>query len=249
MRAQQNQELILYRTEPHVCNYIPTQKATSLFVDPFATLDNQIYSYLVAKGFRRSGEQVYKPHCSQCNSCVPMRIGVNKFRPKRTQKRCQKNNQYLSIHIKPAEFDQEHYELYTHYLNGRHKGAGMDETDESQYSSFLIADWSTTEFIEFRDNGELVALAVTDVLLDGLSAVYTFFRTDEPYQKLSLGVNSILWQIVETQKRQLPWLYLGYWVPQNRKMSYKNQYQPAQYYWNGIWQDKPPNDEFLIRST
>lgn len=234
------EEINLYRSEPHSCSYLDDQQASSLFIDPQLKLDQNTYTFLVENGFRRSGAHVYKPFCHQCNSCIAMRLDVNRFKPKRTQKRCQKNNQYLSVETIPARFVQEHYQLYEAYLKGRHLGGGMDDTSEDKYTDFLISDWSKTEFVEFRDDEKLVAVAVTDILLDGLSAVYTFFTPEPSYQKNSLGVNAILWQIEEAKRRGMQWLYLGYWIPQNRKMSYKNQYQPAEYYWDGHWHLNPP---------
>jgi len=235
-----SQEINLYRSEAHQCSYLDDQQASSLFIDPDLHLDINTYTFLVENGFRRSGSHVYKPFCHNCSSCIALRLDVNQFEPKRSQKRCQKANQNLQVKSVPAKFNREHYLLYEEYLRGRHLGGGMDDTNEQKYAEFLISDWSITEFIEFRDRGKLIAIAVTDVLNNGLSAVYTFFSPASDYRKSSLGVNAILWQINETKRRGLKWLYLGYWIPQNRKMSYKNQYQPAEYYWDGRWHLNPP---------
>jgi len=235
-----SQEINLYRSELHTCNYLEDKQASSLFIDPNLDLDIETYSFLVENGFRRSGAHVYKPFCHKCSNCIAIRLDVQKFQPKRSQKRCQKNNRYLKVTSHRAEFNQEHYQLYEKYLYGRHPGGGMDDTSVEKYLEFLTSNWSITEFFEFRDQDKLLAVAVTDVLMDGLSAVYTFFEPDPEYRKLSLGVNAILWQIQETKRRGLKWLYLGYWIPQNRKMSYKNQYQPAEYFWDGRWHLNPP---------
>jgi leucyl-tRNA---protein transferase len=229
------QNISLFLSEPQPCNYLDDKQSCSLFIDPAASPDKNTYSSLIELGFRRSGHNLYKPHCEQCQQCLSTRVNVNQFIPKKGQKRCLKKNTDIKTTIKPAFFEDEHYALYTHYLNHRHANSGMDGSSQSDYSNFLISSWSDTQFIEFRLADKLLAVAVTDIVNDGLSAVYTFFNTETEFQKRSLGVNAILWQIEECKRRGFNWLYLGYWIAENKKMSYKNQYQPAEYYANGKW--------------
>ncbi|MFK5894943.1 MAG: arginyltransferase [Pseudomonadota bacterium] len=229
------QNINLFLSESQPCNYLDDKQSCSLFIDPTTSPDKNTYSSLIELGFRRSGHNVYKPHCEKCQQCLSTRVNVNQFIAKKSQQRCLRKNQDIQITIKPALFEEEHYALYSHYLNNRHSNSGMDESSPSDYSNFLISSWSDTQFIEFRLANKLLALAVTDIVNDGLSAVYTFFTTDTEFKQRSLGVNAILWQIEECKRRNYHWLYLGYWISGNKKMSYKNQYQPAEYYANGKW--------------
>jgi len=229
------QNISLFLSEPQSCNYLDEKKSCSLFIDPNVFPDKTTYSTLIELGFRRSGHNLYKPHCGECQKCISTRVNVNQFIPKKSQKRCIHKNQDIKVTIKPALFEEEHYLLYTEYLNNRHANSGMDGSSESDYLSFLTSSWSDTKFVEFRLENKLLAIAVTDVVNNGLSAVYTFFTTEKKYQKRSLGVNAILWQIAECKRLGYNWLYLGYWIAENKKMSYKNQYQPAEHYINGKW--------------
>ncbi len=225
----------LFKSKDQPCNYLPGNQSSSLFIDPSMRPDKETYSLLVQHGFRRSGNNVYRPHCGACQKCISTRVDCSQFSLKKTQKRCFQKNKDLNVIIQAPDYKDEHFQLYDHYLNHRHIDSGMDGSTKSDYKNFLITTWSNSLFVEFRLNNKLLAVAVTDVLDNGLSAVYTFFSCEAQYSKRSLGVNAILWQIEECKKRQLDWLYLGYWIKKNQKMSYKNNYQPAQYFINNQW--------------
>ena len=231
----------LYATPPHECNYLPHHQATTVFIDPNFPKDNLLYDNLSQHGFRRSGEHLYRPHCRNCEECIPVRVPVRKFVPRRSQRRILQKNRDLRIVTKESEFEPEHFDLYCRYLATRHIGGGMDNPTPSSYMKFLTSHWSKTEFCEFRLKQQLVALAVLDHLQNGLSAVYTFF--DPALKERSLGVYAILWEIEEAKRLKRDWLYLGYWIKGCRKMSYKIEYQPLEFYCHGTWQEiKTPND-------
>ena len=233
----------LYISKAQPCNYLKGNQSSNLFTDPSIEPNKENYNFLIENGFRRSGNNIYRPHCEACKKCISTRVDCMQFSLKKTQKRCFKNNQDLTIIIKPSSYEEEHFQLYNQYLNHRHSNSGMDNATESDYKNFLITSWSNTLFVEFRLNDKLLAVAVTDIVNNGLSAVYTFFSSEAQYSKRSLGVNAILWQIEECKKRKLDWLYLGYWIAENQKMSYKNNYQPAQYFINDQWTSAPKNNK------
>ncbi|OUD11997.1 arginyltransferase [Thioflexithrix psekupsensis] len=230
----QHTQFTLYATPPHHCSYFPEREATTIFVDPDFPRDKTLYTTLSRHGFRRSGEHLYRPHCQTCELCIPVRVPVRRFSPNRTQKRVWRANQDLNITAHTGELKQEHFDLYCHYLDARHKGGGMDNPSVASCRQFLMSDWANTVFYEFRLHEQLLAVGVVDVLNDGLSAVYTFF--DPQHSKRSLGVYVVLWEIAHATSSHLDWLYLGYWIEGCRKMSYKIQYQPLEYYRLGRWQ-------------
>ena len=229
----QGMPISFYATPPHACNYLPERMATTVFADPNALMDMHIYSALIAHGYRRSGEHIYTPHCEACHSCKPMRLAVAEFHASRSQRRNWQQNSSLTAELKTASFVQEHYELYTRYLASRHQGGGMDNPTPESYMEFLTTDWCDTEFVEFRLHGELLGVAVVDVVKQGLSAVYTFF--DPGQASRGLGTYAVLWQIEEARRRQLPYLYLGYWIEESEKMAYKARFRPHQIYSGGVW--------------
>jgi len=205
-------------------------------------MNAETYSALALHGFRRSGEHVYRPQCEQCNECVPIRIAVNKFHFNRSQKRTWSKNQDIEVTrvadnlISDAndKINEEHFELYRRYIARRHSSGEMDFNDPQQYISFLKSTWVDTAFYEFRIQQKLIAVAVIDVLQMGLSAVYTFF--DPQMDRRSLGSYAILWEIEETKRRGLPWLFLGYWIKDCKKMNYKTQYRPVEVFRHGSWE-------------
>ena len=167
--------LDFYQDRPHACSYLEGRQARNIYPDPMRPLTNALYSQLIQHGFRRSGEHVYRPFCQACNACVPVRISVNHFRPNRSQRRCLKKNDDVTLSIRPEVFDDEHYDLYQRYLAHRHAGGGMDNPSKETYLQFLTSSWSDTAFIEFRTPDKLLAVAITDFVNDAASAFYTFF--------------------------------------------------------------------------
>jgi len=226
--------LKFYQDHPHPCSYLEDREAQNIYPDPNLDMSNALYSELIQHGFRRSGDMSYRPYCESCQACVPVRINVNEFTPSRSQRRCLKRNEHLTISIHPAEFNQEHYELYKHYLTSRHKDGGMDNTSEEAYLRFLTSQWSETQFIEIRDENELVAVAVTDYIDNGLSALYTFFKPE--MAEKSLGTFGILTQIDIAKSIGVSWLYLGYWIEDCQKMQYKQKFSAIEGYAEQQWQ-------------
>jgi arginine-tRNA-protein transferase len=160
---------------------------------------------------------------------------VDEFQPKRNQRRCWRRNlSRIQVRERKPVLDKEHYRLYQRYTGIRHPYGGMADADERRYLDFLTTSWGDTRFYEFRYEGHLMGVAITDRVPDGLSAVYTFFDPD--LASLSPGVFSILWQVAETRRQGLRWLYLGYWIGECDKMRYKDQYRPLEAWDGRLWQ-------------
>ena len=244
-------QLKFYQTPEHECNYLSDQGASTVFVDPAANLDINIYSRLALIGFRRSGRYIYRPRCSCCSACIPIRLPVDEFKASRSQRRVWSKNTDLEVRILDNTFNQEHYGLYERYLHARHPDGGMDDTTPEKYQNFLSCEWMNTSFIEFRLQERLIAVAVTDVMQHGLSALYTFFDPDTAHR--SPGVYAILWQLQYAKQKNLDWLYLGYWIEASQKMAYKTRYRPYEIFIDGKWQKltdtSPSADQSMNRSV
>jgi len=228
-------QLQLYLSSPQTCSYLTGRESRTLFPGPQLPMNPALYNALADLGFRRSGGMVYRHECDVCRACTPIRLPVDRFLPRRIQRRVWRKNQRLSIEMKPAGFNIEQFELYGKYLQHRHPDSDMASVSETQYLDFLVCNWCDTRFFEFRLDTELVAVAVTDLLPTGLSAVYTFF--DPRWSPISPGVYAILWQIQEAKRLGLRWLYLGFWIPGSPKMVYKSLFRPLQAYRDGIWKE------------
>jgi arginyl-tRNA--protein-N-Asp/Glu arginylyltransferase len=226
-------ELRFFATPPHPCSYLDDREAVTLFVDPAAHIDDRTYSALSAFGFRRSGNHIYRPHCQNCSACVPVRIPVDKFTMKRSQRRIWKRNRDLQVNEITPLFNAETYNLYDRYISQRHADGDMYPPEPEQFKSFLVESREETTFYEFREQESLVAVAVVDKLQDGLSSIYTFFDPD--LAKQSPGVYTILWQIEKARELNLQYVYLGYWIKQSQKMNYKIEYKPLELFLKDHW--------------
>ena len=232
---EQGATIACFRSAEYPCSYLPARRATTVFIDPEIVPDARLYARLAGAGFRRSGRHFYRPRCASCSACVPLRLDVPRFEPNRSQKRTRRRNTDLDTRVLRVSDLDRHFVLYTRYLQARHAASSMVEHTPEEFVSFLTAPGTETLFVEFLDLGRLIAVAVVDVLSDGLSAIYTFFDPGEP--KRALGVNAVLWQIDEARRRGLRWLYLGYWIAECGNMSYKNCFRPYQVLNDGRWME------------
>ena len=171
-------------------------------------------------------------------ACLPVRIPVNNFTPSRSQKRTLNKNKDIFVKKVDALVNERHFELFRKYVNTRHADGGMDNPTQSSFLDFIASSWSKTNLYEFYLDNILIAVAVVDEVNQGLSAVYSFFDPD--YSHLSLGNFVILWLIEEAQRLNLDWLYLGYFIKDCQKMSYKSSYQPLEAYIQGKWLNYSP---------
>lgn len=223
-----------HTTNPYSCSYLPGKLACSEVVTPEHSIDISAYAKLIQTGFRRSGNYIYRPHCEHCQACLSVRVKAKSFTPKRFQRRAWKQHQHLQVTAHPLHYDPAHYALYQRYQTMRHAGGGMDTDCREQYHNFLLQSHVDSMLIEFRDLDQLRMVSIIDLLPDGFSSVYTFFDPDIAHA--SFGTYSILWQIEQCRNLGMDYLYLGYWIQENRKMRYKINFQPLEVLLDGRWQ-------------
>lgn len=229
--------LQLYLGHEHSCSYLADRTANSIFIDPSEPVTAELYSQLIEQGFRRSADHVYRPHCGPCTACVSARIPVQAFQATAAQKKIIRRNQDVTVRAVKSEFSEEHYALYQRYIEQRHADGDMYPPSIEQFQGFLTSNLEFVRFYDFRLEDVLLAVAVTDVLPTGLSAMYTYFEPED--KRRSLGRYAILWQIQESLRLGLPYVYLGYWVKDCQKMNYKTQYQPLEGFIDQHWQALP----------
>jgi arginyl-tRNA--protein-N-Asp/Glu arginylyltransferase len=227
----------VFQTVEHACGYWPERSARDLVLDPADPALAGLYGSALAMGFRRSGAHVYRPNCADCRACTPVRIPVRDFRPSRSQRRTLARNADLRASVRPAACDEASFALYRRYVGARHAGGGMDDPTPAEFENFLSCSWSPTCFLELHEGEELVAVAVTDVLGDSLSAVYTFFDPSRPGR--SLGTQAILAQVEYARRLGLRHVYLGFWLEGHPKMDYKRRFRPLEFLDGEQWRTFP----------
>lgn len=195
----------------------------------------EINNMLTQGGFRRSQNIAYRPACEMCRACMSIRVVTGDFMETKSTRRVMKKNQDLFGRENPPSPTSEQYSLFRTYLDTRHQEGGMADMSVLDYSMMVEDSHVDTMIVEYRQRsidtpltgqgkGDLIAVALTDILDDGLSMVYSFF--DTKYASRSLGTFMILDHIARARRHGLPFLYLGYWVDGSRKMDYKVRFNP-----------------------
>lgn len=225
-----------HATAPHPCSYLAGQEATTLFVAPDSELSDSELVDLTQNGFRRSGRYIYRPHCDHCHACISVRVQAQDFQPKRRHQRTLNRNHDVTFDTSDPELNETHYALYARYIEARHRDGDMYPPSPSQYVSFLTAGGIGSRFLNARLNGQLVATMLYDHIPGhGLSAIYTFFDPATDMEHRSFGRLLILELIRRAQTDQVPYVYLGYWIRDCKKMAYKTEYRPIELLINGRW--------------
>lgn len=224
------------RTFP--CSYLPDQKERLLMLVEPQKNARHLYPVLLTNGFRRSGDNVYRPYCPHCQSCQSLRIPVKLFKKSRSQKRLLNKNRGFRIVInrKPQSI---YFKLYQRYINKVHPDGSMFPASIKQYQEFMQSSWNSALFIEIYDQDKLISVSVTDQVKDphskAWSAFYCFYDPD--YRAYSLGKYAVLTQLALAKEFDIDWLYLGYYIEKCQKMSYKTQFNPHQRFIDGKWLD------------
>ncbi|WP_047043807.1 arginyltransferase [Vibrio mexicanus] len=226
------QQIKIGLTDSHDCSYLKDRKERVAVALDERMHSASSYEVLLANGFRRSGDTIYKPHCDHCNACNALRVSVPDFVLSRNQKRLVKKASNLQWQFK-SELDEDWFDLYSRYINARHHDGSMYPPNKEVFHQFALCSWLNTQFMHIYDGEKLIGIAVTDILSNSASAFYTFF---DPDYTLSLGTLGILMQLEYCQQQGKQWLYLGYQIDECPAMNYKVRFQRHQRLVNQRWQ-------------
>jgi arginyl-tRNA--protein-N-Asp/Glu arginylyltransferase len=226
-----------YLTAPSPCPYLPGREERKVFTHLVGEKAGELNDLLTHGGFRRSQSIAYRPACEGCRSCLSVRVVVDDFRPGRSLRRVLARNDDIVGEMRVSVPTSEQYSVFRGYLDSRHRDGGMADMTVLDYAMMVEDSHVDTRLVEYRlrdpDSGftgrssrPLYAVALTDVLSDGLSMVYSFYDPD--HRDRSLGTYMILDHIARARRMGLPYAYLGYWVEGSRKMDYKGRFMPQQ---------------------
>lgn len=218
------------------CPYLEGKQERKVFTHLVGDKAPELNDLLTHGGFRRSQSIAYRPACDQCRACVSVRVVANEFRPSRNFRKVQARNDDIVGELRNAIPTSEQYSVFRAYLDARHHDGGMADMTVLDYAMMVEDSHVSTRIIEYRrrtpdtgitgKGGDLIAVALTDILGDGLSMVYSFFEPGEANR--SLGTFMILDHIARARRLGLPYVYLGYWIEGSDKMDYKGRYLPQQ---------------------
>ncbi len=223
-----------YTTAPLPCPYVPGRTERKVVTEITGAEAESLHDKLSRAGFRRSHNIAYAPVCPGCNACVPIRIPVATFQPDRTLRRIARANTGVEGFVMPARASAEQFQLFQRYQQARHGDGDMATMSFYDYRAMVEDTPIETWLVEFREaDDRLLGACLTDKLGDGLSAVYSYFTPE--HERRSLGTYAILWLIEKAKALGLPYVYLGYWVPESRKMAYKARFRPSEILSAGQW--------------
>ncbi len=220
----------LFLTAAMPCPYLPDRMERKLFTHLSGRRASMLHQLLSDNGFRRSQNLIYRPACEGCSACQSVRIVTQQFETSKRFRRVLRANADIGIAVQPTHATLEQYELFKRYLDARHEGGGMTQMSYQDYE-YMVEDTPVQSvLVEYRlrelPDQPLVAVALTDVMPDGLSMVYSFYDPDLAHR--SLGTFLILDHIAQVRSASLDYVYLGYWVPSSPKMAYKGDYRPLE---------------------
>jgi arginine-tRNA-protein transferase len=223
-----------YLTAPSVCPYLAGKEERKVFTHLVGERARELNDLLTHGGFRRSQSIAYRPACEACRACVSVRVAVVDFRPTRSMRRVLDRNSDMVGEMRAAMPTSEQYSVFRAYLDSRHHDGGMADMTVLDYAMMVEDSHVETKMVEYRlrtgdtggRGGELLAVALTDVLGDGLSMVYSCYEPAAADR--SLGTLMILDHISRARRMGLAYVYLGYWVRGSRKMDYKSRFLPQE---------------------
>ena len=220
----------LFLTAAMPCPYLPGKMERKLFTHLSGRRASMLHQLLSDNGFRRSQNLIYRPACEGCNSCQSVRIVTREFATNKRFRRVKRANLDIVVTVQPTVATMEQYELFKRYLDARHAGGGMTQMSYQDYE-YMVEDTPVQSvLVEYRlaelPDNPLVAVALTDVMPDGLSMVYSFYDPDLTHR--SIGTFLILDHIEQVRSAGLDYVYLGYWVKDSPKMAYKGDYRPLE---------------------
>ncbi|MGH6793146.1 MAG: arginyltransferase [Kiloniellales bacterium] len=237
IEATQPQQ-VFYVLAETPCPYLPGRWERKLMTEVRGREATACYSLLSRAGFRRSHHFAYRPACSDCRACVPVRVVVEGFRCTDSLKRVLRLNGDLKESFRPNRANEEQYRVFNRYIGTRHGDGEMAGMTYADYRAMVERTDLDTEVVEYRDgDGQLLAACLLDWLIDGPSAVYSFFDPTEA--RRSLGSLMILKLIEAARRRGTAFVYLGYWVSGSPKMAYKTRFRPLEIFGNGGWRKLP----------
>ena len=132
------------------CPYLSGRVEQQLFAELSGAKALDVFDALSQGGFRRSHHIIYKPACSGCNACIPVRIPVDRFRPGKSWRRIINRNDDLVATDVGARITEEQFDLFQRYTARRHGEGEMAKMSRRDYATMVLSSPVDTVMVEFR---------------------------------------------------------------------------------------------------
>jgi arginine-tRNA-protein transferase len=214
--------------KPRVCAYLPDRSAT-LEVRVMLDVTAAETEALLEQGWRRFGPIYFRPACVGCSSCVSLRVLVDRFAPRKSQRRAARLAARLRREVTSPIVDEARLALYAKWHAGRELRRGWDANPQSRdrYAlEFAFPHPCAREaaFYDDEQGGRLVGVSLFDATPNALSAA--FFYHDPDYAHYSLGSANVLSLIEDARVSGRSHVYLGYRVAGCASLEYKAAFRP-----------------------
>lgn len=189
-----------------------------------------------ADGWRHFGEKFFRDMFSVVGNrfylVVPLRIDVERCEFSKSQSRVLRKNSDVQVVI-----DHAHITAEKQHLFNAHKERFRDNVPDT-LRDFLSSVPSlvpcSTHECSVYENGALVAVSFFDVGATACSSVYGVFHP--LVSRRSLGIFTLLQEILYTREMGKKYLYLGYAHREVSHYDYKKQFNATEFYnWQGAW--------------
>jgi leucyl-tRNA---protein transferase len=226
-----------YIAEPSRCQYLSDQSASNQYRIIFQ-ISSEEFQEMLTRGWRRFGAAYFRPACTACQACVPIRVPVDTFTPTKSQRRALQKSRHIHFEIGTPRVDQRRLDLYARWHAMREAKRGWPESPitRAEYEMQFCFPHPCAREFRYLDGQNLIAIGYVDQTPEAFSSIYFFFDPD--YKHLSLGVASVICEIAAARERGLKHLYLGYRVLGCLSMEYKMQFRPHE-----LLQGRPADNE------
>jgi arginine-tRNA-protein transferase len=236
MKTERKDAAVLFR-DTFPCSYFEDRRESTMeYLIPRAKHEANYHIFL-ARGYRRMGKIFYRNACRLCSACKPIRIIPDKFRISKSQKRTLNRNSDIKLLIHSgSKLTPEKIDLYEQYVSTKH----ADDKSDDPHDSFTVLSsvhhgYPSIIEMEYYLHGRLVGVGVVDEAEDALSSNYFYYDTD--YLERRLGIFSILQEMELARRMGKRFYYLGFYIEENPKMSYKKFFRPNQILTDSGWED------------
>ena len=207
------------RAEPVECPYLPARKFIQEYFLSIEVSEDE-FTDLLENGWRKFGYYFFRPVCSECRECVPIRILTEEYKYSKSMARILNRNSNVKISINKPDYTEERYQIFKKHSEIRFNTSLNRESFKDDFCISAVP----SVFMDYRIEGVLTGTGVVDISSNGLSSVY--FAFDPDYIAMSPGIFSMLIEIETAKKLGKKYYYPGYYIKDLKSMSYKAKFKP-----------------------